>query len=79
MRAVDHQEPDRVPIDLGGMGSTGITALAYHQLREYLGISEGEIRVIDVAQMLVLVQEEVRQRLGVDVVPLPHFLPLQIH
>ena len=54
------QEPDRVPIDLGGMGASGITALAYYELKEYLGINEGETRVFDVAQMLAWVEEPVR-------------------
>ena len=30
--ALKHEEPDRIPIDLGSMRSTGITALAYYQL-----------------------------------------------
>jgi len=70
--ALAHREPDRVPIDLGGMTSTGIAALAYHELKKYLGIKEGAVRVIDVAQMLAAIEEPVLRCLGVDVVPLPH-------
>ena len=33
---LQHQEPDRVPIDLGGMRSTGITAIAYNRLLDFL-------------------------------------------
>jgi len=29
LTALRHEEPDRVPIDLGGMLSTGIMAMAY--------------------------------------------------
>ena len=54
------QEPDRVPIDLGGMGASGITAPAYYELKGYLGINEGETKVCDVAQMLAWVEEPVR-------------------
>lgn len=72
-KALAHQEPDRVPVDLGGMGSTGISALAYSELKKYLGIKEGEVRVWDVAQMLAWVEEPVRERLGIDVVGLPNF------
>jgi len=34
MAAVDHREPDRVPIDLGGHRSSGIMAIAYAKLKE---------------------------------------------
>ncbi|MHC1594439.1 MAG: hypothetical protein ACXQT2_03925, partial [Methanotrichaceae archaeon] len=37
--ALDHREPDRVPIDLGGMQTT-IEALAYKDLLSYLGLQE---------------------------------------
>ncbi len=36
--AVDHREPDRVPVDFGGHRSSGIMALGYKKLREYLGL-----------------------------------------
>ena len=27
-----HKEPDKIPIDLGGMRSTGLMAIAYNEL-----------------------------------------------
>ena len=71
--ALAHEETDRVPIDLGAMGSSSICAPAYHALKRSLGISGGEVRVVDVNQLLPLVEEPVRERLGVDVLPLPHY------
>ncbi|NOZ26930.1 MAG: methyltransferase [Chloroflexi bacterium] len=70
LTALAHKEPDRVPIDFGGMRSTGIMALAYAPLKRSLGIEDGSIDVYDVGQQLALVEEPVRQRFGVDVVPL---------
>ncbi len=52
LRAVQHQEPDRVPIDLGGHRSSGIMALAYRRLKEHLGIRTGDIYVYDFVQQL---------------------------
>jgi uroporphyrinogen decarboxylase len=52
LRAIGHQEPDKVPIDLGAMRSTGITAVAYNRLKRYLGITGGETLVYDVVQQL---------------------------
>lgn len=45
--ALKHEEPNRVPIDLGSMPSTGIMTLAYARLKEYFGIKGGVIRVYD--------------------------------
>ena len=36
--ALDHREPDRIPIDLGGTFATSITKAAYVPLREHLGL-----------------------------------------
>ncbi|GAB4565472.1 MAG: uroporphyrinogen decarboxylase family protein [Anaerolineae bacterium] len=70
LTALAHKEPDRVPIDFGGMRSTGIMALAYAPLKRYLGIEEGSIDVYDVGQQLAWVEEPVKQRFSVDVVAL---------
>ena len=65
--ALEHREPDRVPVDLGSSLVTGIQASAYARLKEALGIGEGEIRVYEPFQMLAEVEEQLRQALGVDV------------
>ena len=66
--AIRHQPVDRLPVDLGGMRSTGIMAMAYDRLKKKLGITEGDIYVFDTGQQLAFVEEPVRQRLGCDVV-----------
>lgn len=65
--ALNHQEPDRIPFDLGGTVLTSINIHAYRQLRQYLGLPEKEIEVMDVFQQMAVVDEDVRQILGVDV------------
>ncbi|NPV07828.1 MAG: methyltransferase [Anaerolineae bacterium] len=70
LAAIDHREADRVPVDLGGMRSTGIMAMAYASLKRHLGISEGGIYVYDPGQQLALVEKPVLERYGADVVPL---------
>ncbi|HWH70747.1 MAG TPA: uroporphyrinogen decarboxylase family protein [Candidatus Sulfotelmatobacter sp.] len=65
--ALNHQEPDRVPYDLGGTILTGIHQQAYRRLRKYLGLPEVEIQIEDPVQQLALVHEDVKQRLQVDV------------
>jgi uroporphyrinogen decarboxylase len=66
--AIRHQKPDRIPVDLGGMRSTGIMAMAYADLKQHLGIDRGDIYVFDTGQQLAFVEEPVRQRFGCDVV-----------
>lgn len=74
LKALRHEEVDRVPIDLGGMASTGIMAVAYARLKEYLGITSGQIRIIDMGQQLAEVELPVLERFGVDVISLEHSL-----
>ena len=70
LTTLSHKEPDRVPIDFGGMRSSGIAAMAYSRLKEYLGICTGDTYVYDVRQQLAIVEEPVRQRFDVDAVAL---------
>jgi uroporphyrinogen decarboxylase len=65
--ALNHQEPDKIPFDLGGTVLTSINIHAYRKLRKYLGLPDKEIGVMDVFQQIAVVDEDVRQALGVDV------------
>lgn len=67
---LNHQEPDRVPVDLGGTGQSGIHASILYRLRQELGLTEKPVEICEPYQMLGTVDEELRKRLGVDVVPL---------
>ena len=74
LKAIRHEEPDRLPIDLGGMASTGIMAIAYTRLKEHLGIAKGEPRLFDVVQQLAEVELDILFRFGVDVISLGNSL-----
>lgn len=52
LTALNHHEPDRVPIDCGAMRSTGIQAIAYNRLKAHLGVTTGQTCVFDVIQQL---------------------------
>ena len=67
-RAIEHKSVDRYPIDLGMHFSTGISAFAYYDLREYLGLSTDRIELVDTVQMLARVDEDVLERFHVDTV-----------
>ena len=62
---LNHIEPDKVPIDLGG-NQSGINIIAYRNLLEYLDISDNNIQFCDYVQQLALPCEELLQRFEVD-------------
>jgi uroporphyrinogen decarboxylase len=65
--ALDHQEPDRVPIDLGSTGITSITVGAYHDLRRLLGLPHvGRPVLTDYVQRLASVDEPLLTHFDVD-------------
>ncbi len=66
--AVEFRETDRIPRDLGGMRSTGISAFAYPRLVEFLGLPPRRPRLYDTNQMLALPDGDVLEALGCDVV-----------
>jgi len=68
--ALNHQQPDRMPIDFGGHRSSGIAAIAYAKVKKALGISSGDIYVYDMVQQLAIVEPEVLDAVGADVVEL---------
>jgi uroporphyrinogen decarboxylase len=70
LAALNHKEPDRVPIDLSGHRSSGIAAMAYARLRKHLGLPPKPIRVYDPVQQLAIVDEDMLQRFHVDTIEL---------
>jgi uroporphyrinogen decarboxylase len=68
LAAVNHLQPDRVPVDFGGHRSSGIMAIAYKKLKEYLGIHSGDIYVYDFIQQLAIIEPEVLAVLGSDAI-----------
>lgn len=66
IQALNHQEPDHVPFDLGGTVATGIHKAAYSRLRQFLGLREIDIRTEDIIQQLATVDEDVMQLLQAD-------------
>jgi uroporphyrinogen decarboxylase len=64
--ALNHTEPDKIPLDLGGTTVSGIHAVAYRKLKAALNIAGGSVRVYDCAQQLALVEDQVRDVLHVD-------------
>ena len=70
LAALNHRQPDRVPIDFSGHRSSGINAIAYARLRDFLKLPKRPIRVYDIIQQMAVVDEDVLERFGVDTIEL---------
>ncbi len=70
LTACNPRQPDRVPVDLSGHPSSGIAAIAYARLRDYLGLPKRTLRVYDPIQQLAIVDDDVLERFGIDVLDL---------
>jgi hypothetical protein len=68
-KTIDFQTPDRVPIDLGAMKASGITAVAYDRLKKLMSL-RSPTRLLDTRFMIAVVEREVLERFHVDVVPI---------
>ena len=65
MAAINHRQPDKIPVDLGSSTVTGISAIAYNKLKSHLKINS-PTRVFDVVQQLANVDMEIVELFGVD-------------
>ncbi|MFN8008047.1 MAG: hypothetical protein U0V70_13700 [Terriglobia bacterium] len=63
--SLNHQEPDRVPMDLGSARFTGMVKPAYEKLCRHLGFGKTGA-MLDRMQQLVEMDEQVLQALDVD-------------
>lgn len=64
--ALNFEETGKVPVDFSGHRSSGISAIAYNKLRDYLGLKKKPVRVYDMVQQLAIVDEDVLDIFGVD-------------
>ncbi len=69
-RALRFEEPDKVPVDFGGTGQTGIHVQVVEQLRDYFGLEKKPVKVSEPFQMLGEIEEDLLDILGADLIPL---------
>ena len=67
LAAIEHRQPDRIPVDLGATPSSGISATAYGILKQHAQIEGGHTRVYDVVQQLAQPEDVVLDRFNVAV------------
>ncbi len=65
LAVLNHETPDRIPIDLGGCPASGINLYAYKRLKDYLGFP-GPVRVQAERSLLAWPDEPLLERFDVD-------------
>lgn len=67
LAAINHREPDRVPMILGTSNTTGMKGNVYRNLKKYLGIEAGDRYIYDWPELgTALLDEQTLQRLHSD-------------
>ena len=74
LTAINHVQPDRVPVDFGGTFETGIAASTMYHLKKALGLlGPGErVKVVECYQMIGEMTNDLREALHVDTIALYH-------
>ena len=65
-KALNHEEPDKIPFDIGGTMVTGINVKALRSLRKYLGLAE-DVEVRDKITQMAETGDDIIERLKIDV------------
>jgi len=65
--ALNHRQPDRVPIDFGATAVTGMHCLVVEKLRDHYGLEYSPVKIVDPYQMLGEIDSELAEAIGVDV------------
>ena len=70
--ALEHRQPDRIPLDLGGSAVTGMHVASVYLLRQALGLDPPgtPVKVVEPYQMLGEIAPDLMETLGVDIVGL---------
>jgi hypothetical protein len=65
--AIKHRQPDQVPVDFGSTSVTGMHVSCVAALRDHYGLEKRPVKVHEPFQMLGLLDEDLKQALGIDV------------
>ena len=67
LAALNHKEPDAVPVDFGATAVTGLHVSVVIALREHYGLERRPVKVHEPYQMLGFVEDDLQRALGLDV------------
>ena len=67
LAALNHKEPDAVPVDFGGTAVTGMHVDIVIALRDRYGLEKRPVKVHEPYQMLGFIDEDLKRALGIDI------------
>lgn len=67
LSALNHREPDRVPVDFGGTAVTGIHVSCVAALRDFFRLEKRPVKVHEPYQMLGWIDDDLKEAMGLDV------------
>jgi uroporphyrinogen-III decarboxylase len=65
--ALNHRQPDRVPLDIGATMCSGMHVSCVAALRDFYGLEKRPVKVHEPFQMLGLIEEDLEEAIGVDI------------
>jgi uroporphyrinogen-III decarboxylase len=71
IQALNHKEPDRVPVDFGGTAVTGVHVSCVDALRRHYGLERHPVKLYEPYQMLGWIDEDLKKAMGLDVEGIP--------
>ena len=72
--AFQHKQPDKVPMDFGGMGCSTTHVTNVKKLREYYGLEKRPVKVFDIFGMTGAMDEDLKRAIGTDVEQITPFM-----
>src|SRR5664279_1112977 len=70
LKTINHKQPDKVVVDFGSTGVTGIHVLIVEKLREYYGLEKKPVKVVEPYQMLGEIDSELIKAMDIDIIGL---------
>jgi len=70
IKTLNHQQPDKVAVDFGATGQTGIHVQIVDALREYFALEKKAVKITEPYQMLGEIEDDLLNILGADVIGL---------
>lgn len=64
--AIEHRQPDQLPVDFGASFITGVHCSVVEALRRHYGLEPRPVKVCEPYQMLGMVEDDLRKAMGID-------------
>lgn len=71
--ALEHRQPDKVPVDFGGHGCSCMHVSCVEALREHYGLDRHPIPIYEVMTMTGVIEPDLQEAMGIDVDTLGSF------